>query len=146
MNRGDIRKRHAAADRGPWGWDCGEDDPALAVFNAETQIIFDEVSAYGNEEANTEFVAHAWQDIGWLLAEVERVKALLVTTGRRLGESIRIMARYGKNQDQLKARLALAERVCEDVEDDVELDIWISEPVKEALKKWRAAVEAEKNE
>lgn len=65
----EIRERHARATKGPWGYESG-----TVITKIRAGDYSDAVASYV-EADNAAFIAHSWQDIADLIAEVERLRA-----------------------------------------------------------------------
>lgn len=71
----EIRTRHAGATPGPWAWE--RPGAVIRVFTTKPELKTHRGKsrdgvATGMSMANAEFIAHAWQDVAQLLAELER--------------------------------------------------------------------------
>jgi hypothetical protein len=72
---GEIDARHRAATAGPWAsFVEGRDHTSGSSF---IRTGGDDIELSGATDADQDFIAHARQDIPRLLAEVERLRALL---------------------------------------------------------------------
>lgn len=78
----EIRAREQAATNGPWeAYDDWYDGPLCAVRTSvggtEGHVASTAVDptrdSYDSERSNAQFIAHAREDIPWLLATVERL-------------------------------------------------------------------------
>ncbi len=92
MNTKDIEARAEAATKGDWFWNgydaiwVGKDDDSeriASVSHLEYDAEGDEVPSHGDAifgprkaeaGANADFIAHAREDISWLLAQLEAMR------------------------------------------------------------------------
>lgn len=78
----EIRLRCEAATEGPWHTDCG--DVWAYDEKSEELVIATIDGAFGNDDADLAFIAHARADIPALLAEVERLRNPWVSVNESL--------------------------------------------------------------
>ncbi|NDO78254.1 hypothetical protein GKZ75_08460 [Kocuria indica] len=79
-----IRERADSATEGRWAWQ--EDAVLLAWDGEEASWVLDHGAAFPED---AEFIAHAREDVPALLAEVERLRALIKDQARAWGEGYR---------------------------------------------------------
>jgi hypothetical protein len=73
-----IRERVEAATDGPWRVTTDGDDPPGDYGDSDAEHGWIEPhGAYTADRATNEFIAHAREDVPWLLAEVERLTRAL---------------------------------------------------------------------
>lgn len=82
----EIKARLAKATPGPWVWDGDPVQPDALFSDTAEVTIFEAVDAYNNAAmrwpgqnrvADQAFIAHAPEDIAYLLAELETARAAL---------------------------------------------------------------------
>lgn len=162
----DITKRHAAATKGPYHWDSDVTsihDENLTTPSLVTNGGFGVLCCDGVEnapsDADSEFIAHSWQDIDYLLkrltaANEEAQRTLAIHKGE-LREADLLTREAMKCANFLDRRLAAAEAVCEAAREHRKAVAGSKGPIKfaekfavmcERLNAWQAVVGAEKQQ
>lgn len=73
-----IKERYEAAAPGPWKWNADDDMYRCdGLYTGRVPVIWHDQGWVAVELADAEFVAHARTDVPALVAEVERLRALL---------------------------------------------------------------------
>lgn len=73
----EIRERHAASTPGEWYPNRDGSFHDVRIHDDDPSTLVDGMVAGLMEATDAEFIAHAHQDVPWLLAEIERLESQL---------------------------------------------------------------------